>query len=316
MGLTLPSMVEPTSFKTRLVAAILVAWLIKVVMETRGVGYLNEETTSSYFKSEANYKMAYDESLGFFDGVPKWDWIRQKQISKQKVHVGPIEGLKVAREIYENVWESDFSCRHEVMVGPMKAGHKKWVCDPHRPERIHLERLQKKGEGCLIYSIGCNGIFTFEEAILEIMPFCQIVIVDPKDYSAKIPAAIQDRVIYNTNALAASGFNLKEELFRDITITLPKLLEQNGHTGRTVDIFKIDCEGCEWTAYHDFLKADLRQILIEVHRWVPQSSMFFQAMYDNGYAIFHKESNTVGGAGGHNLKYGFLKLEKRFQTLA
>jgi hypothetical protein len=264
-------------------------------------------------KTGGSYEMAFRQSLGFFDDVPESDWIRQKQISEKKVHVGPIQGMIVAREIYQYVWESDFSCRHEVMVGPMEDGHK-WVCDPHRLERIHDERMKEKGEGCLIYSIGCNGIFTFEEAILEIMPFCEIVLVDPHDYSADIPAAIKDRVTYHTNALDASARKFQQQKFNN-AISLPELMEKNGHTNRTVDIFKIDCEGCEWAAYHDLLKTDLRQILVEVHRWtLPQSPLFFQAMYDHGYAIFHKESNTFG-CSGNCLEYSFIKLGKSYQTV-
>jgi hypothetical protein len=218
----------------------------------------------------------------------------------------------VPKDIYQNVWESDFSCRHEVMVGPMEDGHK-WVCDPHRMERIHNERMKEKGEGCLIYSIGCNGVFTFEEAILEIMPFCEIVLVDPKDYSARIPDAIKDRVTYHTNAIDASDPQHQEKIFGN-AISIQELMEKNGHTGRTVDIFKIDCEKCEWVAYHDFFKTDLRQILIEVHEWFSESPKFFQAMYDHGYAIFHKESNTYG-CSGNCLEYGFIKLDKSYQTV-
>ena len=157
--------IQTTSVKTRLLTSFLGALVIALAIDSICHPYpqpvvfysppQNEEANTG-----GSFKMAFDESLGFFDDVPESDWIRQKEISKQKVHVGPIEDLVLARHIYQNVWESDFSCRHDVMVGPMRDGHK-WVCDPHRLERIHNERKKETDEGCLIYSIGCNGIFTF-----------------------------------------------------------------------------------------------------------------------------------------------------------
>jgi hypothetical protein len=305
------------SSKTVFAAVVIAATMVMIILQiTSSAHYAipSEGLANEEAKPGRSYKMAFVESQGFFDNVPESDWIRQKQISKSKVHLGPIEGIKQSRKIYQNVWEPDFSCRHEVMVGPMEDGHK-WICDPHRLERIHNDRKKEKGEGCLIYSIGCNGVFTFEEAILEIMPFCEIVLVDPKDYSASIPAAIKDRVTYHTNGLDASDPGLQQNKFGNITISLPELMEKNGHTGRTIDIFKIDCEGCEWVTYLDLLKADLRQIQIEVHGWNPRSPMFFQAMYDHGYAIFHKESNTFG-CSGDCLEYSFIKLDKSYQVLA
>ena len=159
--------IQTSSFKTRgLLASFFGALVIALVINL--ICYPYQEPVVFYSPSQnekantagGSFKMAFEKSLGFFDDVPESDWIRQEEISKEKVHLGPIEGLVLARHIYQNVWESDFSCRHDVMVGPMRDGHK-WVCGPHRLEQIHNERKKETDEGCLIYSIGCNGIFTF-----------------------------------------------------------------------------------------------------------------------------------------------------------
>ena len=48
----------------------------------------------------------------------------------------------------------------------------KWLCDPHR--------LNK--DDCLIYSVGSNGQFTFEAALNEVAPKCEVHVFDPYDY--------------------------------------------------------------------------------------------------------------------------------------
>ena len=93
-------------------------------------------------------------------------------------------------------------------------------------------------------------------------------------------------------------------------------LRKIGLWNKTVDIFKIDCEGCEKDIFQGFLKPDLRQILIEVHMcfgpWNVNS--FFEAMTAAGYVIFHKEPNTFG-CSGDCIEYGFVKLQQAFAAV-
>eukprot|EP00540_Astrosyne_radiata_P023186 CAMPEP_0116864376 /NCGR_PEP_ID=MMETSP0418-20121206/24785_1 /TAXON_ID=1158023 /ORGANISM="Astrosyne radiata, Strain 13vi08-1A" /LENGTH=150 /DNA_ID=CAMNT_0004499585 /DNA_START=114 /DNA_END=566 /DNA_ORIENTATION=- len=94
--------------------------------------------------------------------------------------------------------------------------------------------------------------------------------------------------------------------------TLLQTVEALGHEGRKVDVFKIDCEGCEWLIYKELLEVDLRQILIEVHDFVPNViTDFFQSLHDAGYVMFHKEPNIQFG-GGRCVEFSFLKLAKSF----
>jgi hypothetical protein len=79
-----------------------------------------------------------------------------------------------------------------------------------------------------------------------------------------------------------------------------------------VDIFKIDCEGCEWQSYKDWIRADLRQIVVEVHDSpVAAVNDFFQGIHDAGYVMFHKEPN-IQFSNGQCQEISFLKMQKSF----
>ena len=94
-------------------------------------------------------------------------------------------------------------------------------------------------------------------------------------------------------------------------LTVASALRKVGLENKTIDLFKIDCEGCERTVFPGFLKPFLRQILIEVHNANWGVNAFFEAMTSAGYVIFHKEPNTYGCAG-NCIEYGFLKMDPDF----
>ena len=89
--------------------------------------------------------------------------------------------------------------------------------------------------------------------------------------------------------------------------TLSHIMELLNHTGRTIDIFKIDCEWCEWYTYLDWLQVGttmIRQILVETHNApTPAAKEFFYALHDAGYVIFSKEANFQNAGGG--VEYAF-----------
>merc|ERR1719215_1645302 len=89
-----------------------------------------------------------------------------------------------------------------------------------------------------------------------------------------------------------------------------------GHeTLESIDVFKIDCEGCEWTSFSSWLDPnlpELRQILVELHK--PPASIattFFDTLQAAGYVRFHKEVNTICPEAGA-VEYSFLKLSTDF----
>ena len=91
-------------------------------------------------------------------------------------------------------------------------------------------------------------------------------------------------------------------------------IKELGHEGRTIDIFKIDCEGCEWYSYKDWVQdpaVDIRQIQVEVHDTPDLVHDFFQSIHNANFAMFHKEPN-IQWAAGNCVEFAFLKLAPSF----
>jgi hypothetical protein len=95
--------------------------------------------------------------------------------------------------------------------------------------------------------------------------------------------------------------------------TLQETVQELGHEGRRIDIFKIDCEGCEWKTYRDWVMGDvdLRQIFLEVHNHPSIANKLFEDLHAQNSVIFHKEPNIQWG-GGNCVEFSFLRLHKDF----
>lgn len=101
--------------------------------------------------------------------------------------------------------------------------------------------------------------------------------------------------------------------------TMPETVRVLGHVGRKIDIFKIDCEGCEWATFEAWFGegVDIRQIQVEMHGGTDGNSPVFADrllthLRNLGYVVFHKEPNTIG-CGGTCIEYSFVKLSPAFQ---
>ena len=295
---------------------------------------------------EDDYRLAREESLGFFRDVPSESWIRRKLITHNRTHQmnkklprSPYKRPKMIQAWYQLNWDPDFSCFYEDSIGGNSDGHK-WVCDPHRLNGNYVD-------DCLVYSFGSNKQFQFEQDLLRVAPRCEVHIFDPTNYT---DAMLQHeggiltssnysvtyhawglRPTYHTNPqdTETNIGKANQEKITDknnnnssssslVFKTLPETVQELGHVGRRLDVFKIDCEGCEWQTYRDWIQTpkdgndqgalvDIRQILVETHEVVPVTSQFFQDIHQAGYVLFHKEPNIMFG-GGICVEFSFLKL--------
>jgi len=212
-----------------------------------------------------------------------------------------------------------FVCPHVQRVGGHDDGPK-WTCDPHR--------LLVRHE-CLIYSIGSEGKYEWEDGLLALIGnHCEIHVFDPGNFARQNDT--QNNIHYHPWGLGSSY----DTSFRtSITLnalkgrppqlkTFSEIQKELGHENRTIDILKIDCEKCEWSNYKDWMDADIRQILIETHgvpspyqknQWYHQPlnvAEFFDSFTANHFAMFSKEVNVYGG--GNCVEFSYIKLHPDF----
>jgi hypothetical protein len=260
-----------------------------------------------------NFDLAIHESLGFFDDIPKADWLRSKDwAQRQKDHLHPREPKKYFDDFaswhYTN-FHPNFACPQVKRVGGDGDGAK-WVCDPHRLVRVAEKRKAagEPGPHCIIYSVGSKGNYRFEEAMIsEIGRICEIHVFDySKDYDR--PENKENNIYFHQWGLQGSHQNRTGGEF----YSFPQILKKLGHEKKTIDIFKIDCEGCEWGTQKDWINRDIRQVLIETHsskRW-PDFLKYFQSYKKNQFAMFYKEPN--GFSKGLCSEYSYVKLHPQF----
>ena len=186
-------------------------------------------------------------------------------------------------------WEPTLSCALEQRIGSMGDGGK-WVCDAYKIA---------EAEECNVVSIGSNNDWSFEEAVHQLNPRCKIFTFDHTSAGVGRPPYVTFHKI---------GIGDRDS---GPFLTVGSALRKVGLENKMIDLFKIDCEGCEKRIFPGLLKPFLRQILIEVHSANWGVNGFFEAMTEAGYVIFHKEPNTWG-SGGECAEYSFLKMDPGF----
>eukprot|EP00934_Nitzschia_sp_Nitz4_P000584 Nitzschia sp. Nitz4//scaffold18_size181773//16682//17599//NITZ4_001894-RA/size181773-processed-gene-0.39-mRNA-1//-1//CDS//3329539948//584//frame0 len=268
---------------------------------------LNNKNTSC---SSTETNLAGPQSFGFFDDVPNDTWKRVQELHRNSFpnhepHLERRAGDKATSHIwYNDNFHAEFHCQTQQRIPlSLKGDGAKWVCDPHR--------LRNKPD-CLVYSVGSSGEVSFERGIRDVVgKHCEIHTFDIITYNKRRGDFAQNLDGIATFHHWGLGTEAQARKNSDKFKTLAQTMEFLGHANRTIDIFKIDCEGCEWSTVQDWLQQDLRQILVETHDapW-PEAKNFFYSLHDAGYVIYSKEPNlfTKGTA----IEYSFLKLSLDF----
>eukprot|EP00051_Salpingoeca_urceolata_P024565 m.433395 g.433395 ORF g.433395 m.433395 type:complete len:335 (+) comp20248_c3_seq3:121-1125(+) len=259
-------------------------------------------------RSSDSNAVSLKESLGFIKDTDE-HWADRKRHCRlqqaKQVHTGPILQDRIRTfgrfaMYYLHNWEPNFSCSSERRIGRQGDGAK-WVCNPESIDP----------DNCLVYSVGSSNEYSFEEAVLkEISPKCEIHTFDP---TVKHPTPPPGVKYHNWGINSKDGqFNIRGKPGIMMGKTVETTVKELGHTGRVIDIFKIDCEGCEFSVFRSFYGKGfiLRQIQVEVHTFGKPPYDFFHFLSSVGYVIFHKEPNIL--TRGVAVEFAFVLMDKEF----
>ena len=113
-----------------------------------------------------------------------------------------------------------------------------------------LKKISNNGDSkCLVYSFGINDNTELKEKMNEEFG-CDVIAFDP---TSDLPMNIAPGVTFHQLGLQGDGVDVSEThsdqydaLDPTKLLTLGQIVKHMGHTGRKIDILRLDCEGCEW----------------------------------------------------------------------
>lgn len=285
-------------------AAILTVLVLMILFATRnqeklvGRDLQLDAKTKVAMIEEDDFALAKRESMNFYDDVSSKNWMLKKQRVRDQSSDYRVWSNDPYWEHLDYNFQPDFSCDHERRIGGPGDGGK-WVCDPQRIDP----------DDCLVYSIGSNNDFSFEKQVQQtISRNCEIHTFDMGDYAAEAREA-GGNITYHQTAFG-DGHKIEDMP----TKSLSAIIKELGHEHRVIDVFKIDCEGCEYVALKNMLNANvtLRQIQMEIHgndKNNKQVTKLFSRFKEHNYVMFHKEANRCDDV---VYEFSFLKLDAAF----
>lgn len=117
---------------------------------------------------------------------------------------------------------------------------------------------------CLIYSIGINNEWSFDDAMeqygCEIFAFDPSMKDSPKQFNRTAKIHFYQLGLGERDYVTHNGWQMQ---------TLDSIYRQLGHEGRVIDYLKIDAEGAEWKILPQILSSGMmekvRQLGVEFH---------------------------------------------------
>ena len=233
-------------------------------------------------------------------------WVKRKLGCEFMAESG--NGPNNARAWWQRFWEPCIACKDEERIGRIGDGGK-WICDP----QLVLSKP------CSVLSVGSSNEFSFEREMVERFR-CTIHIYDhtsnPPTPGVDIPAHLMHLVKFHRTAFDTT---VVDEQTTTLSVMVDNLIQAAG-TDR-VDIFKIDCEGCEFSSFQSpenvqIVQKKVVQMQMEIH-FGPNSlqqvsNLWFAMVNKFGMVPFHKEANIEFPMGGDGLALELAFLNQMY----
>ena len=211
----------------------------------------------------------------------------------------------IDRQIYDP-YEPERSCLIETRVGNQFGDGGKFVCG---------NEDTFAAQQCLAYSVGSNGDFSYEQDVIKTFG-CEVHTFDPTGNSTEFERLGKESMVsFHPWGLAATSRTMHNDAtgLENPLMPLSKIQGVLGHKNRTIDLLKVDCEGCEHESLENIWadvidgKLDIGQVMVEVHGTsFNDTKKFFEGASRAGFQIFHKERNHIGCDGWSCVEFSLI----------
>lgn len=128
------------------------------------------------------------------------------------------------------------------MLRQGQASGPSYTCDPHR--------LRKQTD-CLVYSFGSEVTYRWEDSLADLVGrrHCEIHVFGGNGNSPRPGDAESKNIHYHPWTLRSgydTTYNAMIPPQNGVAASFPEIVRKLGHGNRTIDIFRLGCERCEW----------------------------------------------------------------------
>mmetsp|Transcript_14086 Transcript_14086/g.23980 ORF Transcript_14086/g.23980 Transcript_14086/m.23980 type:complete len:351 (-) Transcript_14086:159-1211(-) len=215
----------------------------------------------------------------------------------------------MGEELSFDIYEPEATCLSEERFGTDTRYHAfgdgpKFICGVD----FIAHQTAHEGKKCLVYSVGSNNDVSFEKAVHTFMDGCEVHTFDP---TLSSPFVGGKYATFHPWGLGKDGVEGEHEGKKWSGKSFETIIRELGHENCTIDVLKIDCEGCEWDTMSPLFelmssrRVKINQVLIELHlRSGPQQLKDFFGNADKAkMRVFHKERNGWGCGGKSCVEY-------------
>ncbi|XP_071098126.1 probable methyltransferase-like protein 24 [Haliotis cracherodii] len=248
---------------------------------TEQKAHLDASTTTQLKYRKSNWALHLEENM---DG-PLKDLRQQGQVRLPEKDVIEKMSISEAFKTYHSYLDNvDMLCKRKLRMG--KLGDGGWeICDDaeYRPVKP-----------CIVYSFGINNDFSFDDETAQNYE-CDVFSFDPSMKQKSYQRSPRVRFL----SLGIDGKDYKKGSWDLHSLTsFKKMLN---HTGRFIDVLKMDVEGSEWPALPNMISSGelskVQQFLVEYHGHCDTKNdclnklNILKDIYDKGFRKFYVHKN-------------------------